>query len=247
MSGPLIVMCIIGTTLIIVSFFVSEKLSQKEKNFNIDLLTVNEDYTFSERELSIIKRKIEDVIARQAKDILYETNESLSNMSNEKMMALGDYAVSVCDQIEKNHKEVMFLYSMLDDKQKEIMKTVHTVAEADEKAKNSADYLEELINKQTEKIKHLTIIEDAKITMEEPLNKEEEPEIEKALTEEAVEIPTDSPSLEEDTEETTSSESGINQKILEMYQKGESIIGIAKQLGLGVGEVKLIVDLYQGE
>ena len=83
--------------------------------------------------------------------------------------------------------------------------------------------------------------------MEEPLNKEEEPEIEKALTEEAVEIPTDSPSLEEDTEETTSSESGINQKILEMYQKGESIIGIAKQLGLGVGEVKLIVDLYQGE
>ena len=38
-----------------------------------------------------------------------------------------------------------------------------------------------------------------------------------------------------------------NDIILELYQKGESIIEIAKQLGLGVGEVKLVIDLYRGE
>lgn len=38
-----------------------------------------------------------------------------------------------------------------------------------------------------------------------------------------------------------------NDIILELYKNGESIIEIAKQLGLGVGEVKLVIDLYQGE
>ena len=35
--------------------------------------------------------------------------------------------------------------------------------------------------------------------------------------------------------------------ILEMHKSGLSILEIAKHLGLGVGEVKLVVDLYQGE
>jgi len=35
--------------------------------------------------------------------------------------------------------------------------------------------------------------------------------------------------------------------ILEMHKAGLSILEIAKHLGLGVGEVKLVVDLYQGE
>jgi hypothetical protein len=32
-----------------------------------------------------------------------------------------------------------------------------------------------------------------------------------------------------------------------MYRNGDNIITIAKELGLGVGEVKLVIDLYQGE
>lgn len=127
MTGSVVVMMIIGIIMIFSSFFISEKFARREDNFNIDLLTVGEDYEFSDRELQIIKRKIEDVIAKQAKEILYETNESLASMANEKTMALGDYAVAVCEEIEKNHKEVMFLYSMLDDKQKEVMNTVREV------------------------------------------------------------------------------------------------------------------------
>lgn len=129
MTGAVVVMMIIGFIFIFASFFISEKLMKKESDVNVDFLTVDENYEFSDRELKLIKRKIEDVIANQAKDILYETNESLSSMANEKTLALGDYAVAVCEEIEKNHKEVMFLYSMLDDKQKEIMNTVRTVNE----------------------------------------------------------------------------------------------------------------------
>ena len=65
MTGSIVGMSIIGVVLIIASFLISERFTKKESSFNIDLLTVNDDYQFSEREQSIIKRKIEDVIARQ--------------------------------------------------------------------------------------------------------------------------------------------------------------------------------------
>ncbi len=96
MTSTVVVMIIVGIAFVIASFIISERIGKKEESNLIDLMTVDESYEFSDRELQIIKRKIEDVIANQAKDILYQTNESLSNMANEKTMALGDYAVAVC-------------------------------------------------------------------------------------------------------------------------------------------------------
>ena len=288
MTIPIIMMMILGIVFIFASFFVSEKLTKKESDFNIDLLTVNDDYEFSERELSIIKRKIEDVIANQAKDILYETNESLSSMANEKTLALGDYAVAVCEQIEKNHKEVMFLYSMLDDKQKEIMKTVQQV---DEMKKQLQPIVDQLTtdgkkmatvaaskNKETEA--HMdAVLAEAKAMQEKESNKpvaqtqkqSVQPEHTQTTKEEndllakPVEIEQEQPDLTDDLEdvfqqfddsdtdfedamdEEFEANSNSNDIILEMHRNGNSIIDIAKQLGLGVGEVKLVIDLYQGE
>lgn len=37
-----------------------------------------------------------------------------------------------------------------------------------------------------------------------------------------------------------------NERILELYKKGKSNVAIAKELGLGVGEVKLVIDLFKG-
>ena len=37
-----------------------------------------------------------------------------------------------------------------------------------------------------------------------------------------------------------------NEKILSLYRQGLSKVAIAKELGLGVGEVKLVIDLFQG-
>lgn len=40
-------------------------------------------------------------------------------------------------------------------------------------------------------------------------------------------------------------ESNNNERILKLYQQGKSKVAIAKELGLGVGEVKLVIDLYK--
>ena len=37
-----------------------------------------------------------------------------------------------------------------------------------------------------------------------------------------------------------------NDKILRMYKDGMSNVDIAKELGLGVGEVKLVINLFKG-
>ena len=36
-----------------------------------------------------------------------------------------------------------------------------------------------------------------------------------------------------------------NDRILEMHKQGKSNVAIAKELGLGVGEVKLVIDLFE--
>ncbi len=319
MTATIVVMIIIGIIFIFVSYFISEKIASESQSKNEDLLTVDENYKFSDRELQIIKTKIEDVIARQAKDILYETNDSLASMANEKTMALGDYAVSVCDEIEKNHKEVMFLYSMLDDKQKELMETVKKVDEmkadinellkqyealpdlskttafidkaADDRKeelkkedveekrdypKNSAlDQLSALKQSYKEAVKEndTVSVSDTKKEDSEVKEKEEPTASESEKTEhsessvaqvektdadamEEVLVEDDDPFAEIDhtdidfddvMDEEFEEQDNSNDIILEMYRNGNSILDIAKQLGLGVGEVRLVIDLYQGE
>jgi len=42
------------------------------------------------------------------------------------------------------------------------------------------------------------------------------------------------------------SQGNNNEKILELHRMNKSNVAIAKELGLGVGEVKLVIDLYKG-
>lgn len=291
MTTTIVVMIIIGIIFIFTSFFVTEKISSSKQSVDLDLLAIKEDYEFSERELQIIRTKIEDVIANQAKDILYETNDSLAAMANEKTIALGDYAVSVCDEIEKNHKEVMFLYSMLDDKQKEIMDTVKTVdalklevrellkqyeklsvllenekkenmisfnpvfenslISAAEYPKNSAlDQLSALKKSYDETIQSSeeTILPEDTVITEKEITTEPEIMDESPVEEDIFsEIDNTDIDFDEVLDEEFNENDNSNDIILEMYRNGSSILDIAKQLGLGVGEVRLVIDLYQGE
>ena len=45
--------------------------------------------------------------------------------------------------------------------------------------------------------------------------------------------------------ETVQEGQNNNEKILEMHRQGKSTVAIARELGLGVGEVKLVIDLYK--
>lgn len=48
-------------------------------------------------------------------------------------------------------------------------------------------------------------------------------------------------------DENTSDGQNNNERILKLHRQGKSKVAIAKELGLGVGEVKLVIDLFQNQ
>lgn len=219
MNLSIIIVAIIGIICIIISFIMIDNDKTGADGEDTDGQNVNhitEEYELNEDEVAILQKKVSDKITTDVNDIIYSADQELSSMTNEKMMALGDYAVTVCDEIEKNHKEVMFLYGMLNDKEKELKELVtNAEGKASELRKANELAMESFVAAPTDlsPVDELEAVGD----YEEPDNYEEP----------VVEI------------------ENTNDIILEMKRSGMSILEIARQLGLGVGEVKLVVDLYQ--
>ena len=200
MSPIVILLIILGLIFIFASFFVSTK-NDEEQKAKIDKLLA--DY---------MDEKVDSKLA--------DVENKFGEIVNEKTLALGDYAVTVNEEIERNHNEVMFLYSMLSDKQKEIMTTATMVD----------DYRKEV----EAFVQANQLVGDNYISEEEEMLQAAVKELDESIAE------------EENTEFEQQTDSS-REVILEMHKSGLSILEIAKHLGLGVGEVKLVVDLYQGE
>ena len=73
------------------------------------------------------KKRIADIVSTESGIAQDETERAMEKITNEKIMAINDYGKTVVDDIEKNHKEVMFLYDMLNSKSADIKNTVRKV------------------------------------------------------------------------------------------------------------------------
>ena len=227
----IVIVLIVGLAFIFGSYIFAEKLEENEKSEKA--IKIPDQLTKEQKKKvdKLINDYMHKSVTKKLDDKLDGAEAKLSEIVNQKTLALGDYAVTVNEEIEKNHQEVMFLYSMLQDKQKEIMTTANMV---DDVKKEVKDLVEE--NK--------TVAAPA----EEP--REEAPA---AVSEEKAEeeAPVVSEVSEEQYEEQTAASENSGEEnrdvILQMHKDGLSILEIAKHLGMGVGEVKLVVDLYQGE
>lgn len=225
MTGTVITLIVIGLIFIFASFFISEAVSD---SMNEETVVEPPDISLSEQQRLRLKQEAEEEIRDSYEALVYQFGEQLSSISNEKTLALGDYAVSVCDEIDKNHKEAMFLYSMLGDKEKELKMLVEQVdalkQEIQETSAESKKLLENAVRASKE-------AESPSDPFEETMKGIDEMEV-------------DFTGLYQ--ERPANDDENANDLILELKKSGMSIIEIAKQLGLGVGEVKLVVDLYEG-
>ena len=288
MSGTVIFLTIVGLALIIISFLLGEKMREDaEKDAEISI--PNE---LSEEKKQQIDKLISDYMDEKVEDRMAGIESRLSELVNEKTLALGDYAVTVNEEIERNHKEVLFLYSMLSDKQKEVMTTAGMVDEVKKDAETliasaAETEPEEKPAKQEPKYeqpkpehgkrkrnrkgkKDAPARDESKTGKEAPAKDETETEAVSAeedtsfYNEPAPEENTetgesygdsyeDEPSKGDYADDYAESEgdayagaSASKDVILQMHKQGLSILEIAKHLGLGVGEVKLVVDLSEG-
>ena len=173
-----------------------------------------------EEEMKTVRMQVQDKVEETSDDIVEKAKRSLERLTNEKIMAVNEYSDTVLQEIHKNHEEAMFLYDMLNNKHANIKDTVSKMDEAVKTAENKAK----------EKAKQ---------------PEEERPaESERELSAEPQKQPEISPEIGF-MGETAQEGQNNNEKILEMHRQGKSTVAIAKELGLGVGEVKLVIDLYK--
>lgn len=231
MTGLQIAMIMIGIVCLIGSFFVSEKLSKADleemKKMSDEEIKVIIDSKMQEAASQIDERLQEKVDLATA-----QMERSGEKETNEKIMAISEYSDTVLSSMNKSHDEIVFLYDMLNEKQERV----------------------------TELIKELTLMQSAVAQMEETLDDklqktgvsmEEEAEV---LQQERTDATEPKQTLEEAFRtQVSSNDAGLdeepqqNEQILSLYREGMSEVDIAKQLGRGLGEIKLVLGLFGEE
>ena len=226
-----ILLLLIGIICIAVSFMFSVKLDGPEK-------TQSTGTKLSDNQKEDIRRQITSVFNEQTVRITQtvedRTRDELERLSNQKIKELAEYSDTVLGEINKSHNEVMFLYDMLNEKSKEVHNNIRDMQKAADKQKASIDRESHHAPKDNtdpdkNHMEEAALLYNAEISAAVDANK-------------AVAVSTD------ENVQAGGVETGDNKRdnVLKLYKQGKSVIEIAKTLGIGVGEVRLVIDLFKG-
>jgi FtsZ-interacting cell division protein ZipA len=207
-----IILLIVGIAIIIISCLIVGNQKENSKQFLNTELSL--ESIFSEEEIKKLKDQIAELLSNASEETMNTTDDQLSRLSNEKIMAVSEFSDQVLEKISRNHEEVVFLYNMLNDKEKDLKETVKVINQV----------------LKMKKEKTTPSVEEERPTITSP-----------NATIQSDQKPSNS-SVE--SAETESAASNNNEQILALYSEGKSIVEISKLLDLGQGEVKLVIDLF---
>lgn len=269
--GPLeIFLIVFGIILVAISFIFSEHLTNSSSFGNEQ----NPDVTKVTKE--IVKKEVEAEIAEVIDDKLDQAEVRLDKIVNEKIMVLGDYSEDIDIRTTKNHDEVMFLYDMLNDKEKTIKNTVKDVEALKLSVKKmaqeanrsiSVDFTENVNDRDDTKEvlsgdKSVLTARDHNDKIPKTKKNEIEPQeqletlnrlntveddnnvqLKKRIVEQLHDMePTND--INGKAQNVNKAQMNNNQRILALHNQGKATVDIAKELKLGVGEVRLVIDLF---
>lgn len=140
MGTVAIVLIVIGIICVIISIILGIT-DNKEQDDNASYVS---DYD-SAKQVSQVSKAIDDIIEKKMQDIEEKTEASLDKISNTKILEMNEYADNVLKEINRNHNEVMFMYDMLNEKDKEIKTTVKSVNATNTQARGMGTVRERLI------------------------------------------------------------------------------------------------------
>ena len=297
MTAVEITLIIVGIVFLLVSFLVQEKLSPKDIE-SITNLSENELKIIVEKQLKNANDQVEDAITDVVEDKTETTKRALEKETNEKIMAIDEYSNTVLESMNKTHNEILFLYSMLNDKHTELTDLATQLQQFSEHMKNTEnEVLENLAlaaQDVRQKVNETKPIDEYSNTVLESMNKTHneilflysmlndkhteltdlatqlqqfsehmkntENEVLENLALAAQDVrqkvnetkPIDEneailASLGTDGQEADQDQINHNDRILMLHQQGFSDVEIARELGLGLGEVKLVIGLFKGE
>ena len=315
-----IILLLAGIAACTASFFIPDRKSSGDGTF-IDEEAILADIDDRAEEAS---RRFEDMADETVTYQMEKTERAVDKLTNEKILAIGDYSDKVMDEINKNRNEVVFLSDMLNKNKKELtnllLRAVETSRTATESANAAYDLAENagrLAESSMERVREAESragvaeerlldakkrlvesdgeISDTPLKKSSPRKKKQLPKddvLEKQLSildmQDVAAVPLQENVPDEVDKEVKVSSDGDkqdaadavsetaakpkskaaeelfkkasaamrfdptgdkkgnnNERILAMHKLGRSNMAIARELGLGVGEVKLVIDLFE--
>lgn len=244
-----IILLLVGCVFMIGSFFISEKLSSSELN-KIAELSEDELKKIIEREVNNAGTQMDDVIEQKIEEAGEQAERAMEKESNEQIMQIHEYSETVMESMKKTHDEIMFLYSMLNDKHTEMTSMTGDLQRLAADIRNLQENMSAKAGTSTRKpvaeshVAQQPVMKQNAVVqpMTETIDVQPEPEVQVNRFQEIQES-------EQKTEkpETADAQGMSNDMILKLYEQGLSKVEIAKQLGRGLGEVNLVIELYKGD
>lgn len=261
MTAIEVVLLLIGVVFLLGSFFITEKLSQSEIS-RVAQLSEDELRIVMNRELESAGARISDMTDKAVDLSMDKIQRILERDCNEKIMAISEYSESAMEQLKKFNKEVTFLYSMLGDKHNELDECMaeldiqmDELRELSAQAKQTDLRIRQMAAQQITAPAtahrapvHVPVKEAPQMKVQTaPVMPQAEPEqaleLAQNVSEQVFADVSDTPAQDGPAEERLSGKEAI----LERYRAGEDLTDIARELGMGIGEVRLFVELYKGE
>ena len=214
MTAVEIALIIIGLIIMIGSFFVQEKITNKDIE-NICELNDDQMKMIVEKQLKNADQRIDDAITDKLDELMDIADRAMAKETNEKMMSISEYSDTVLSAMNKSHNEIM-----LNDKHEELTNLAGELQNFSNQLKNTEN---EILGK----------LADAADAVEEKMTEPADIDREQML--------------EASVQSVDEPNANSNARILQLHKLGKTDVEIAKELGLGLGEVKLVIGLYKGD
>ncbi len=238
-----IALVVLGLGIIGVSYVISEKVETVLKGKNQEESAQIKDI-WTEKDEKRVRERIDSIVEEKVEQAIDKTEDELCRISNEKIMTSNEFSEQVLGKIEHNHEEVVFLYNMLNEKEKQMKALMQEIETLKTAAEQKVEEEKELIS-----MEQLTGSEEKELSQLREFAKAiEESETEEKTKNVVMEEVKDT--LEQQPEQVVQAEmkekQNRNDEILTLHKQGMSVLEISKTLDMGQGEVKLIIDLFQG-
>lgn len=234
-----IIMILLGIALLVGScFFPKENKSETSYDELINRLAKRE---LTKEETERIRQTVDQIVSEKTEEVIIKTDDYLSQVANEKIMSVDEFSKQILERMDKNNSDIMFLYNMVSDTKEELKGEIAKAEKVKESLKRSVEAKEEAVPVQEKKVA-------AKL---QPVNAGAKPTPKKtAVKKEVSETKTTDDiaallAATVVTEQNVTSDGDLpKEKILAFYKEGKSVRDISRELGMGQGEVKLVIDLY---
>lgn len=280
MDAIVIICLLAGVASVVASFALKDKteIDNKDKEKIVEEIR---EKALSEESLSKVMSGIEKDFTSKLSGIAEEkldgSSDNMSEIANDKMLAINEMSGQLLEKIELNHKEVIFLYDMLNEKSDNLKDFSAKIDGLRKELDSKEEQIKNLNNELDDKFEKVKEVQkrpvpvltessglesdtDFEMMASQAQNlvqmKMKEDEAAKAdlsalRTEVNLNIASvnNISSMKQDIKEQeaiSKPEEGrsVNDRIFAMKDEGRSIVEISKTLGMGQGEVQLILELY---